>query len=141
MMMEERWNMAVGLFVFSLSLSMVSVMSDSNSIREELREKLALSPTNEKDPVIPYLCSMLPSKAFISAADDEDFLSSILYDLGFGLLGVQPNSWAERLKAKSRKDSTCFAALYSIATTDTDRSSLAHSRRIIHRCCQTPAEL
>ena len=136
----KRSNLIVALVILFTIFSM-DVTADSNSILAELRAKLASIHSNEKDPVIPYLCQMFPSKMFINAADDEDLLSSILYELGFGLLGIQANSWAERLKAKSHKDSSCFASLYSIATSDTDKSTLAHSRRIIHRCCQTAIEL
>lgn len=128
------------LVVWLISL-LVCVAADTTLILNQLKEKIAVSQFSDQDPVIPYLCQLLPSQRFIEAAEDEDFLNAMLYELGFGLLGVQPNSWAEKLKADSRKDSTCFAALYSIATTDTEKSTLAHSRRIIHRCCRTRRDL
>ena len=107
----------------------------------KLRTELERSKTVEKDPIIPFLCKMLPSQEFIQEADDEDFLSSILYELGFGVLNVLPNSWAAKFQRDPHKPASCFAALHSIATSDVTRSTLSSSRRIIARCCNTEKDL
>ncbi|CAF3677232.1 unnamed protein product [Rotaria sp. Silwood1] len=61
---------------------------------------------------------MLPSQEFIKEADDEDFLSSLLYELGFGVLGVKPNSWAAKFREDTHKPASCFSALHSTASTE-----------------------
>jgi hypothetical protein len=107
----------------------------------KLRIELEKSKTAEKDPIIPFLCKMLPSKQFIESADDEDFLSSILYELGFGVLGVIPNSWAAKFRDDLHKPASCFSALHSTATSEITKSTLASSRRIIARCCNSEKDL
>lgn len=108
---------------------------------EKLRVELEQSKLVDKDTIIPFLCKMLPSKEFIQQADDEDFLSSILYELGFGVLGVRANSWAAKFQANPGKLVSCFSALHSAATSDVTKSTLAISRRIISRCCNTNQDL
>ena len=110
-------------------------------IIDKLRTELGLSKTAETDPVLPFICKMLPSKEFIEAADDEDLLSSMLYELGFGVLGVKPNSWAANFRDNPRKPASCFAALHSTAVSDVTKSTLASSRRIIARCCNLEKDL
>jgi len=120
---------------------MIFTIRSQDAVLYKLRAELEQSKTAEKDPIIPFLCKMLPSQEFIKDADDEDFLSSILYELGFGVLGVQPNSWAAKFRYNSRKSASCFSALHSTATSDVTKSTLASSRRIIARCCNSENDL
>lgn len=119
----------------------ILTISSTNIIIDQLRNELELSKNAEKDPILPFLCKILPSQEFVKAADDEDFLSSLLYELGFGLLGVKPNSWAAKFRNYPHKPASCFSALYSTATIETTKSTLASSRRIISRCCKSDKDL
>jgi hypothetical protein len=124
-----------------LPLFLISTIDCTDIIINKLRTEIELSKTAEKDPVMPFLCMMLPSQEFIEAADDEDLVSSMLYDLGFGVLGVQPNSWAAKFQTNPHKPASCFAALHSAAVSDVTKSTLAISRRIISRCCNSQKDL
>jgi hypothetical protein len=127
--------------LFLLLAGVISVIGDTDIFLDKLRTELDLSKTMENDIIMPFLCKMLPSKEFIQAADDEDLLSSILYELGFGVLGVKPNSWAAKFRSDLHKPASCFAALHSTATSDISKSTLASSRRIISRCCNSDKDL
>lgn len=116
-------------------------INSTDTILDKLRIELEQSKIIEKDSVLNYLCKMLPSQEFIKNADDEDFLSSILYELGFGVLGVRPNSWAEEFRNDPQKPASCFSALYSTATAEVTKSTLSSSRRIISRCCTSEKDL
>ncbi len=129
------------MFRISFLACMICIIHSQDTFLHKLRVELEQSKTAEKDPIIPFLCKMLPSQEFIKNADDEDFLSSILYELGFGVLGVQPNSWAVKFRDNPRKPASCFSALYSTATSDVTKSTLASSRRIIARCCNSKTDL
>ncbi len=129
------------VFRILLLVCMIFTIDTTDTVIDKLRAKLEQSKTAEKDPIIPFLCKMLPSPEFVKDADDEDFLSSILYELGFGVLGVQPNSWAAKFRDNPRKSPSCFSALHSIATSDVTKSTLASSRRIIARCCNSETDL
>ena len=124
-------------FVFLVS----SLHADADPILHQLRQELELSRTEVEDRMLPYLCQLLPSKTFIDAAEDDELLSSILYELGFGVRGLRDKSWAEKFKANSRHSTACFAALHSTATSDMSRSALASSRRILWKCCKDHKEL
>ena len=125
------------LFRFLFFACMIFVVDGTDTFMKKLRTELEQSKITDKDPIIPFLCKMLPSKEFIAEADDEDFLSSILYELGFGVLGVRSNSWAAKFQANPAKPVSCFSALHSAATIDINKSTLAISRRILARCCNS----
>lgn len=124
-----------------LFVCLIFTIDSTNTFLNKLRIELEHSKTAEKDPIIPFLCKMLPSREFIDAADDEDFLSSILYELGFGVLGIKPKSWAAKFREDLRKPASCFSALYSTATSEVTKSTLSSSRRIIARCCNSKKDL
>ncbi|CAF4329268.1 unnamed protein product [Rotaria socialis] len=117
------------------------MVNSTSTIINKLHSELEVSKTAKKDSIIPFLCKILPSQEFVEAADDEDFLSSLLYELGFGLLGVRPDSWAAQFRGDPNIPASCFSALYLTATTETTRSTLASSRRIISRCCNSRKDL
>jgi hypothetical protein len=118
------------------------IVGHGNSVLVELGQKLELSRTTAVDPIIPHLCHMLSSPQFIEAVgEDEEFLGSILYHLGFGVLGIRPDSWADKYRADPHKPPSCFASFYSAATADVSKSSLASSRRILRRCCNDRNDL
>lgn len=129
------------MFKILLFIGLIFTIDSTNTVLDKLRIELEQSKTTEKDSILPFLCKMLPSKEFIKNADDEDFLSSILYELGFGVLGVKPNSWAAKFRNDPHKPATCFSALYSTATADTTKSTLASSRKIISKCCNSEKDL
>jgi len=129
------------MLLFLLLVGVISVIGDTEIFLDQLRTELELSKTAENDIIMPFLCKMLPSKEFVQAADDEDLLSSILYELGFGVLGVKPNSWAAKFRLDLNKPASCFAALHSTATSDVSKTTLASSRRIISRCCNSNKDL
>ena len=131
-------NMFVRIVIF---LGLILTIDCTETIIEKLRLKLEQSQTIENDLVLPFLCKIFPTQEFIKQADDEDFLSDLLYELGFGVLGVKPNSWGDKLRNNSKKSASCFAALHSTATTEVVKSTLASSRRILSRCCQSQKEL
>lgn len=115
------------------------ILAHSSPVLVELDQKLELSErtTTTMDAILTHLCQILPSKAFIQAAnDDEEFLSSILYRLGFGVLSIRRDSWAEKYRAHPHKTVSCFASLYDAATTEVSKSSLGTARRILRRCCK-----
>ncbi|CAF3811214.1 unnamed protein product [Rotaria sp. Silwood1] len=124
-----------------LVVCVILIIDSTNTIIDKLRIELELSKTAETDPIIPFLCKMLPSQEFIKEADDEDFLSSLLYELGFGVLGVKPNSWAAKFREDTHKPASCFSALHSTASTEVTKSTLSSSRRIISRCCNSNKDL
>lgn len=120
---------------------MIGSIVGNDALMDKLRAELEQSKIGGKDSVMPFLCKMLPSKEFIKEADDEDFFSLILYELGFGVLGVKPDSWAAKYQTNPRRPPSCFSALYSAATSDVTKSTLAISRRIIARCCNSNQDL
>ncbi|CAF3289147.1 unnamed protein product [Rotaria sp. Silwood2] len=124
-----------------LFICVILTIDSTDTIIDKLRIELELSKTAKKDPIIPFLCNILLSQEFIKAADDEDFLSLLLYELGFGVLGVKPNSWAAKFRGDPHKPASCFSALHSTATTEITKSTLASSRRIISRCCNSNKDL
>lgn len=127
----------MGIFLF---ISMICHVIPEETLLDKVRVELERSKMVDKDPIIPFLCRILPSKEFIKEADDEDLFSSILYELGFGVLGVRTDSWAAKYQTNPRKPPSCFSALYSAATADVTKSTLAISRRIIARCCHSNEE-
>jgi hypothetical protein len=118
-----------------------SIAGNADTILGGLRSEIALSKTLKQDHVISYLCETLPSPDFLMALEDDDFLSSMLDELGFGTLGVKRDSWAAKYQAEPRKSSSCFGALHSTGTSDKPKMSLANSRKIIRRCCIPEKEL
>ena len=129
-------------FLLLVLVRVVSIKGHGNPVLVELGQRLELSKTTTVDPVIPHLCQVLSSKPFIEAVTvDEEFFSSILYQLGFGVLGIRPDSWAEKYRADPQKPASCFASFYSAATADVSKSPLASSRRILHRCCKDSDDL
>ena len=124
-----------------LLLWIIFIVDSADTILDKLRIELELSKTVEKDPIIPFLCKTLPTREFIDEADEEDLLSSILYELGFGVLGVKSNSWASNFRENQHKPASCYAALHSTATTEITKSTLASSRRILSRCCNADKDL
>jgi hypothetical protein len=129
------------VLLFLLLLCVLPTTSGPNSMINELRTELVLSKTAEHDSIIPFLCMLMPSPEYIKAVEDDDLLSSILYELGFGVLGVRPNSWAVKYQANPRKTSSCFAALHSTATSEVSKTSWASSKKIIRRCCLSDQDL
>ena len=129
------------IFRILFFVCLILTIDSLDTILKKLRLELEKSKTVKKDPVLPFLCQMLLSQEFIKAANDEDLLSSILYELGFGVLGVKSNSWTAKFRDNHQKPVSCFSALYSIATTEVTKSTLASSRRIIARCCNSNKDL
>jgi hypothetical protein len=119
----------------------IFTIGSQDAVLHQLRAELEQSKTPEKDPIIPFLCTMLPSPEFIKAADDEDFLTVILYELGFGALGIKPDSWAAQFRDDPSKSVACFSALHSTVTSEVTKSTLASSRRIIASCCNSEKDL
>jgi len=102
---------------------------------KKLRVEIARSKTAVHDSVLPFICMILPTPEFIKAVDDQDFIISILDELGFGALGVKRNSWAAKYQAAPRKRLSCFATMHSIATSDISKTSVANLKKIIRSCC------
>jgi hypothetical protein len=130
------------MLLFLLFLCVTLITGNPDIILGRLRSEIALSKTNRQDHVIRFLCETLPSPDFITALeDDDDFLSSMLDELGFGFSGVKRDSWAAKYQAEPRKSASCFSALHSSGTSDQPKMSVANSRKIIRRCCIPDKEL
>ncbi|UJR24656.1 hypothetical protein I4U23_006030 [Adineta vaga] len=121
--------------LFLLFFCVISITGNGDDILQQLHDELSLSKTTEQDHIINFLCETLASPGFLTASADDDFLSTILEEVGFGALGVIRNSWAAKYQAQKTKSSSCFAALHAVGTSDKLRMSLAHSRKIIRACC------
>jgi hypothetical protein len=129
------------MFVFFLLLYVTVAITADNNIIQSLRIELARSKTMDQDHIIPFLCMILPSQEFIKAIEDQDFIDSIVYELGFGILGVRHGSWAARYKADPHKRLSCFATLYSIATAEIPKRSVPNFKKMIRKCCLPDEDL
>ncbi|CAF3894718.1 unnamed protein product [Adineta steineri] len=123
------------LLLLLLFFCVPCITGDEDAILDQLRTEIALSKRMDQDHMIDFVCKLLASPEFIVASADDDFLSTILDELGFGALGVRRNTWAAKYQADPRKSATCFGTLHSVGTSDKSRMSLANSRNIIRRCC------
>jgi hypothetical protein len=123
------------LLALLLLLHAILINGTANDIIVKLRNEIARSKTSDYDSVIPFLCTILPSSEFIQAANDQDFINSVVYELGFGVLGVKRDSWAAKYQADPHRRLSCFAAMHSIATTDMSKTSIAGLKKLIRRCC------
>ena len=127
-------------FFILLFLISISNAETPNQILNRLRNELVRSKNIQIDPILPLVCEILASPDFIKNSEDDEFLSSILYELGFGALGIKPDSWAARFRAAPRETASCFSALHSAAVSETTKMPLADSRKIIRRCCIADAD-
>jgi hypothetical protein len=127
--------------VLLLLLYVTLIIGSANNIIEKLRVELAWSKTAKHDSVLPFICLILPTPEFINAAGDQDFIISLLDELGFGALGVKRDSWAAKYQADPRKRLSCFATMYSIATSEISKTSLANLKKLIRRCCLSDNDL
>lgn len=129
------------LLILLLLIHTVSITGTAEDIIEQVRNQLALSNTAEPDYMIRFLCTILPSPEFIKATNDQDLINSVVDELGFGTLGVRPNSWAARYQTDSNKRPSCFSAMYAIATSEISKTSVAGMKKLIRRCCLADGEL
>ncbi|CAF0750157.1 unnamed protein product [Adineta ricciae] len=111
------------------------IAGDADDILDQLHNELSLTKTTNDDRIMNFLCQTLASPGFLTASADDDFLSTILEEIGFGALGVIRNSWAARYQAQPTKSSSCFSTLHAVGTSDKLRMALAHSRKILRACC------
>ncbi len=128
-------NIDAMLLVLLLLLQTVPTNGTAKDIIDKLRNEIARSKTSDHDSVIPFLCTILPLPEFIQAANDQDFIYSIVNELGFGALGVKRDSWAAKYQSDPQRRSSCFGAMHSIATTEMSKTSIAGLKKLIRRCC------
>ena len=129
------------LHLFLLTLCITLPITTGKDLLKEFREELAFSQKTNGDQTMSILCDLLASPEFVKASEDDSFLTSVLYEVGFGVLGVKPNSWAARYQADSRKTTACFAALHSAATSELTQKILVDAKKIIRRCCMNEVDL
>lgn len=132
------------LLLFSLLLLLiysVPINGTAEEIIEQVRNELLLNETSEPNSMVSFLCTILPSPAFIKATSDQDLISSILDELGFGALGVRPDTWAAKYQADPNKRQSCFSAMYALATSEISKTSVAGMKKLIRRCCLDDNEL
>ncbi|CAF0769601.1 unnamed protein product [Adineta steineri] len=101
------------LLLLLLFFCVPCITGDEDAILDQLRTEIALSKRMDQDHMIDFVCKLLASPEFIVASADDDFLSTILDELGFGALGVRRNTWAAKYQADPRKSATCFGTLHS----------------------------
>lgn len=121
--------------VLMLLLYVIPIIGSANNIMGNLRVEIARSKTAKHDSVLPFLCLILPTPEFINEVGDQDFIISIVDELGFGALGVKHDSWAAKYQANPRKRLSCFATMYSIATSEISKRSLVNYKKLIRNCC------
>jgi len=129
------------LLLISLLFFALPIVGGDNNIIEQLRTQLAFSKRSEHDPVLAHLCRILPTPEFIKATSDQDFIRTVIGELGFEGFGVKPNSWAARYQASPHRHWPCFYTLYSIATSAKSMTFVTTLRELIQQCCLSNNDL
>ncbi len=129
------------LLILLLFLYAVPISVNTNDIIGKLRHELELSKTVDYDPVIPFLCTVLPSIEFINAASDQFLIYSILHELGFQVMGVRYGSWAAKYQTNPYRRASCTPAMQSVATSKISEISITNLKKIIRSCCLSDHDL
>jgi hypothetical protein len=128
------------LLILLLFLYAVLISANANDIIVKLRHELELSKTVDYDPVIPFLCTVLPSFEF-KTTNDQYLIHSILNELGFGIVGVRQGSWASKYQTNPYRRPSCTPAMQSISTSQISKISTVDLKKIIRSCCLSDHDL
>ena len=129
------------LLVFLILLHTVFSLDNPQDVVRELRKELTQTIVEPHDFMTLYVCPLIGTPEFVKQANNHDLTSTILDELGFGVLGVKNNSWAAKYQSDPYKNLGCFSVMYLVATSDISKTQIAGMKKIIRRCCLTDTDL